>query len=145
MKEELEKVQIEIKSQKPKVISNIPKSDYHPVKDIIKDLEKEKPSKEKCSKEMFEVSEDKVMELNKTNETKNEEKILPCKETQIIPPKPLPRASRTGSICEPMDESVNIPKPVARPRTNSCAPTITSVNPNIPIAGGYKVLFQYLY
>ena len=57
-----------------------------------------------------------------------------------VPPKPLPRTSRTGSMCEQAEDGVNVPKPVARPRTNSCAPVITSVNPNVPITGGYKVL-----
>ncbi|XP_068984370.1 coronin-7 isoform X1 [Bombus flavifrons] len=50
---------------------------------------------------------------------------------QVIPPKPLPRSSRTNSISE--DE----PKPVARPRTSpSVGSVVTSVNPNA--IGGYK-------
>lgn len=62
---------------------------------------------------------------------------------ESIPPKPLPRTSRTGSMCEQVEDGgVNVPKPVARPRTNSCAPVITSVNPNVPITGGYKVLIS---
>lgn len=52
---------------------------------------------------------------------------------QTIPPKPLPRSSRTNSISE--DE----PKPVARPRTSpSVGSVVTSVNPNA--IGGYKVV-----
>ncbi|KAK9686045.1 WD domain, G-beta repeat [Popillia japonica] len=45
-----------------------------------------------------------------------------------------------GSMCDqPTDtDAVIQPIPVARPRTNSCAPVITSVNPYVPIAGGYK-------
>lgn len=31
------------------------------------------------------------------------------------------------------------PKPVARPRTTNYTPVVTSVNPNAPISGGYKV------
>ncbi|XP_015593294.1 coronin-7 isoform X1 [Cephus cinctus] len=50
---------------------------------------------------------------------------------QSVPPKPLPRSSRTNSISE--DE----PKPVARPRTTPApGPVVTSVNPNM--VGGYK-------
>lgn len=57
----------------------------------------------------------------------------------ILPPKPLPRSSRTNSVCETNEDVNNVQKPVARPRTNSCAPVVTSVNPNMPVAGGYKV------
>lgn len=57
----------------------------------------------------------------------------------VLPPKPLPRASRTNSVCETTEDANNVQKPVARPRTNSCAPVVTSVNPNMPVAGGYKV------
>lgn len=41
----------------------------------------------------------------------------------VTPPKPLPRASRTSSLSE--DEPV-IPKPVARPRTNSVINVVAS-------------------
>lgn len=64
------------------------------------------------------------------------------------PPKPKPRTSRTGSICEPVEET-SAQKPVARTRTNSYASVlpnvnvITPVNPNVPIAGGYKVPIQF--
>lgn len=52
---------------------------------------------------------------------------------QPVPPKPLPRASRTNSISE--DE----PKPVARPRASpNPGSVVTSVNPNA--IGGYKVV-----
>lgn len=52
---------------------------------------------------------------------------------QTVPPKPLPRASRTNSISE--DE----PKPVARPRTSpNPGSIVTPVNPNV--IGGYKVI-----
>lgn len=54
---------------------------------------------------------------------------------QAVPPKPLPRASRTNSISE--DE----PKPVARPRTSpNPGSVVTSVNPNA--IGGYKVVIS---
>ncbi|KAL3267045.1 hypothetical protein HHI36_011187 [Cryptolaemus montrouzieri] len=71
---------------------------------------------------------------NNEFEKMNDDKSVPEK---ICPPKPLPRASRTGSICETTEEG-NIPKPVARPRTNSCVPVVTSVSPIAPITGGYK-------
>lgn len=52
---------------------------------------------------------------------------------QAVPPKPLPRASRTNSISE------EEPKPVARPRTSpNPGSVVTSVNPNA--IGGYKVV-----
>lgn len=129
MKEAVDKINSEIKSSNkslPK--SPVEKPEYHPVKDIIKDLEKEKK---------FDSNDDKVIELNKTNDAKNEEKV--SNDTQIIPPKPLPRTSRTGSVCETIEDPNSTAKPIARPRTNSCAPVVTSVNPNVPIVGGYKV------
>lgn len=43
----------------------------------------------------------------------------------VAPPKPLPRASRTSSFSD--DEPV--PKPVARPRTNSVINAVTSESP----------------
>lgn len=104
------------------------------MKDIIKDLEKDKS----FSDNKYDSIENKN-EYNKANENKeiNQDKpSLP--EMQVVPPKPLPRTCRTGSVCEPVEE--NPPKPIARPRTNSCVPVVTSVNPSVPIAGGYKVL-----
>lgn len=54
---------------------------------------------------------------------------------QAVPPKPLPRASRTNSISE------EEPKPVARPRTSpNPGSVVTSVNPNA--IGGYKVVIN---
>lgn len=54
---------------------------------------------------------------------------------QTVPPKPLPRASRTNSISE------EEPKPVARPRTSpNPGSVVTSVNPNA--IGGYKVVIS---
>lgn len=62
-----------------------------------------------------------------------DEKIKMQNGGQTIPPKPLPRASRTNSVSE--DE----PKPVARPRTSpSPGSVVTSVNPNA--ISGYKVV-----
>ncbi|KAJ4439634.1 hypothetical protein ANN_07762 [Periplaneta americana] len=65
---------------------------------------------------------------------------------QIVPPKPLPRASRAGSLSETEDVVVAPPKP--KPRTTTSAittlqptsiiPPVTSVNPANPITGGYK-------
>lgn len=123
---------------KPKVTAAITKSDYHPVKDIVKDIEKDssKPSGDE------EESIDKVFDSRTSESTRSSsEEIEKVNITAVIPPKPLPRTSRTGSMCDTsVEESTNVPKPVARPRTNSCAPVVTSVNPNIPIAGGYKVI-----
>lgn len=63
----------------------------------------------------------------------NDEKNKVQNGGQPIPPKPLPRASRTNSISE--DE----PKPVARPRVSpNPGSVVTSVNPNA--IGGYKVV-----
>ncbi|PSN53324.1 hypothetical protein C0J52_04075 [Blattella germanica] len=64
---------------------------------------------------------------------------------QIVPPKPLPRASRAGSL-ETEDVVVAPPKPKPRtttsafstPQPTSVVPTVTSVNPATPITGGYK-------
>lgn len=79
------------------------------------------------------------------------------------PPKPLPRSSRTNSFSEEEPtpnsggSSSTVPtttRPIARPRTTastemspptapsaqrSIGSVVTSVNPNAPIAGGYKV------
>ncbi|XP_017767884.1 PREDICTED: coronin-7 isoform X2 [Nicrophorus vespilloides] len=93
----------------------------NPVKEKVKDIEKEK---------VFNAN---ILLKNNTENINGQSKRQEAAE--ILPPKPLPRTSRTGSICE-LEEP--IPKPVARPRTNSCAPIVTSVNPNMPISGGYK-------
>jgi len=64
-----------------------------------------------------------------------EEKIKIQNGGQTVPPKPLPRASRTNSISE------EEPKPVARPRTSpNPGSVVTSVNPNA--IGGYKVVIN---
>lgn len=104
----------------PKITATITKNDFHPVKEIIKDPP--------------EIQDNKVVENNKIN-----------LEEIVVPPKPLPRTSRTGSICEPLEDPNNPPKPVARPRTNSATPIVTSINPNVPIAGGYKVNVVMLF
>nr|XP_050860799.1 coronin-7 isoform X2 [Vespula vulgaris] len=74
-------------------------------------------------------------DIEKTEENKKieieDEKIKMQNGGQTIPPKPLPRASRTNSVSE--DE----PKPVARPRTSpNPGSVVTSVNPNA--ISGYK-------
>lgn len=126
---------------KPKVTAAVTKSEFIPVKDNIKETEKEK---------QFSIDNKNDIVDNKNEYNKiNQEKTNVPSDLQIVPPKPLPRASRTGSICEPAEDVP--PKPVARPRINSCVPVVTSVNPNVPIAGGYKVphqtyhLFLYFY
>ncbi|CAG9762430.1 unnamed protein product [Ceutorhynchus assimilis] len=107
---------------KPKIIQTAPKPKLHPVKNIVQEIEKDQQEiiEDENPRKSFE-------EIKKIEY--EEEKV------SIIPPKPLPRSSRTGSVCEPMED--NAPKPVARPRTNSCVPVVTSVNPNGPL-GGYK-------
>ncbi|XP_024085650.1 coronin-7 isoform X1 [Cimex lectularius] len=96
---------------------------------------------------LFEKDNNEANEIkNKRNsaEIKKEEdnvKIQNGNNEVVMPPKPLPRVSRTGSISEVSDE--NVPKPVARPRTNSIQ---TAQNPtpqagfirSINISGGYK-------
>lgn len=74
------------------------------------------------------------IEDSKKSETEDD-KIKLQNGGQTVPPKPLPRASRTNSISE--DE----PKPVARPRTSpNPGSVVTSVNPNA--IGGYKVVIS---
>ncbi|XP_039310007.1 coronin-7 isoform X2 [Solenopsis invicta] len=73
---------------------------------------------------------EKIEELKKPSEAE-EEKTKIQNGGQTVPPKPLPRASRTNSISE------EEPKPVARPRTSpNPGSVVTSVNPNA--IGGYK-------
>lgn len=126
-----------IKSFSPKITAAIPKNGSNKVTEIKT-----------------------VIELNKINDNKSVEESLPVHQP-IVPPKPLPRASRASSVCEQLEENNGAAKPVARPRTNSCAPigttvtvsstvtvsppvttappVVTSVNPNMPVTGGYKV------
>lgn len=77
---------------------------------------------------------EKIEDLKKLSETE-EEKTKIQNGGQTVPPKPLPRASRTNSISE------EEPKPVARPRTSpNPGSVVTSVNPNA--IGGYKVIIN---
>jgi len=70
---------------------------------------------------------------------------------QIIPPKPLPRASRASSLSETEDVTVAPPKPKPRTATStsntpppiSVIPVVTSVNPTSPITVGYKVSIAF--
>uniref|UniRef100_A0A146LYG7 Coronin n=2 Tax=Lygus hesperus TaxID=30085 RepID=A0A146LYG7_LYGHE len=98
------------------------------------------------TRSMFEKDNNEANDLkNKRNSAeikKDEEiKIQNGNEGQM-PPKPLPRVSRTGSLSEGSDE--NAPKPVARPRTNPVQPP-SAAQPQQPgficsinISGGYK-------
>lgn len=116
-----------VKTFVPKITAAIPKNDFNP---IIKDNKSTDESGD----------EHKLKEHNKNAENLkfiNNEENNGC----VVPPKPLPRASRTNSVCDGVEDINNVPKPVARPRTNSCAPVVTSVSPNMPVAGGYKVSF----
>lgn len=114
-----------IKTFVPKITATIPKHDFNPV---IKD--------NKLSDENKSDDEHTLKENSKNAENL---KFITEENNGVLPPKPLPRASRTNSVCEATEDVNNVPKPVARPRTNSCAPVVTSVNPNMPVAGGYKV------
>lgn len=133
----------------PKITSSIPKTEFiitnndtkqHQFDDI--ETEKQKDNSDKSNNDID----------NKTASSNNELEIEDkfnvqngSGDSHVLPPKPLPRASRTGSICElQTPEEVTstlpvIPKPVARPRTTNYTPVVTSVNPNAPISGGYKV------
>ncbi|CAG9860814.1 unnamed protein product [Phyllotreta striolata] len=112
---------------KPKFIPT-KKLDNHPVRGIISNFEKEKDNKQ---------IEEEQNNINAEKDNDNDEKVIA---PSIIPPKPLPRTSRTSSVCDTQitEDLNNVPKPVARPRTNSCAPVVTSVSPVAPTSGGYK-------
>ncbi|XP_057659505.1 coronin-7 isoform X1 [Diorhabda carinulata] len=123
MREDYNNLKLNSKPEPQKTKSTPQKVDLHPVKGLIKDFEKD-------NKQIEEENNDINAKIN-DNEL---EKI-----TSIIPPKPLPRTSRTSSICDSQSiDDANVPKPVARPRTNSCAPVVTSVSPIAPASGGYK-------
>nr|CAI5857096.1 unnamed protein product [Callosobruchus analis] len=136
-KENAEKAKIAEKAQdtKPKITTTIPKSDFHPVRSIVRDLEKDS-NKLPESKEVEETIP--AASLPASSEVGSTEKVNEV----VVPPKPLPRTSRTSSMCDSLpsslEDAANAPKPVARPRTNSLAPVVTSVNPTAPISGGYK-------
>ncbi|KAJ8922826.1 hypothetical protein NQ315_007861 [Exocentrus adspersus] len=134
--------QLDYSETKPKVTATITKNDYCPVKNIIKDLDKDTTNRNRQFNEEEEepskkIPESKTSDSLKYNAVETDKVNIPA--PAVVPPKPLPRTSRTGSMCDTStEESTNAPKPVARPRTNSCAPVVTSVNPNAPITGGYK-------
>lgn len=111
-----------VKTFHPKITAAIPKSDFIP---LIKDDNYPEETR----------NDHKITEQNRNTENL---KFVAEETNEVVPPKPLPRASRTNSVCEPNEEN-NALKPVARPRTNSCVPVVTSVNPNATVAGGYKV------
>lgn len=76
---------------------------------------------------------EKIEDVKKPSEVEEEKIKMQNGSNQAVPPKPLPRASRTNSISE------EEPKPVARPRTSpNPGSVVTSVNPNA--IGGYKVV-----
>lgn len=82
------------------------------------------------SDKLFENEKDESKKLE--NEKNEDEKSKLQNGSQPVPPKPLPRSSRTNSLS---DEE---PKPVPLPRTTpNSVPVVTSVNPNV--IGGYKV------
>lgn len=135
MKEEQQKIIATPKpsESRPKVTGAVTKPSYHPVKDIIRDIEQDNKSPEEVTLNVTDTQFD--------GDCEPSEKV----NNSIVPPKPLPRTSRTNSMCDTsMEDPANAPKPVARPRTNSCAPIVTSVNPNVPVSGGYKVILVFL-
>ncbi|XP_030763580.1 coronin-7 isoform X2 [Sitophilus oryzae] len=137
LREEFEKSKANRKpaESKPKIIETSVKPEIHPVRSIVKELEKDKENvPEKSPKKNVDEIDKKISEVKAATEEEDKEKA-PAQ--TIVPPKPLPRTSRTSSVCESTEEASSAPKPVARPRTNSCVPIVTSVNPNGPI-GGYK-------
>lgn len=78
---------------------------------------------------------EKIEESKKPSEAEEEKTKVQNGGQTTVPPKPLPRASRTNSISE------EEPKPVARPRTSpNPGSVVTSVNPNA--IGGYKVIIN---
>lgn len=103
-----------------------------------KDAKLEKVAEEMKESKILEKSE----KVDNVEKREKSEKIEKCEKADekaklqngahAMPPKPLPRASRTNSISE------EEPKPVARPRTTpGPGAIVTSVNPNV--VGGYKV------
>lgn len=133
LQEEYNNKNIDDNLTKPKVTAAVTKSEFIPV------IEKEKKvlNEKENEKQFIDNKNDIVENKNEYNKIIDKKENREKNDAQIVPPKPLPRASRTGSICEPVEDIP--PKPVARPRINSCVPVVTSVNPNVPIAGGYKV------
>ncbi|XP_023703949.1 coronin-7 isoform X2 [Cryptotermes secundus] len=81
-----------------------------------------------------------------SDSTKSHQQNGSSENHQIIPPKPLPRALRGGSLSETEDVVVAPPKPKPRTTTStistsqptSVIPPVTSVNPATAITGGYK-------
>lgn len=136
MREEFNAKKLNFKPELKPKISPTKKPEHHPVKGIISNFEKEK-EKEKDNKQI-EEEKNTINAVHADKDVDSQEKVN-C--PSIIPPKPLPRTSRTSSMCDSqsVDDGNNAPKPVARPRTNSLAPIVTSVSPVAPATGGYKV------
>lgn len=86
-----------------------------------------------------------------SDSTKSHQQNGSSESHQIIPPKPLPRALRAGSLSETEDVVVAPPKPKPRTTTStistsqptSVIPPVTSVNPATAITGGYKVSITF--
>ncbi|CAH1104052.1 unnamed protein product [Psylliodes chrysocephalus] len=135
MREEFNAKKLNFKPELKPKISPTKKPEHHPVKGIISNFEKEK-EKEKDNKQI-EEEKNTINAVHADKDVDSQEKVN-C--PSIIPPKPLPRTSRTSSMCDSqsVDDGNNAPKPVARPRTNSLAPIVTSVSPVAPATGGYK-------
>lgn len=122
-KEKVEKKPAVISTFIPKVTASIPKAEFIPINN---------KTEEEIIKPKSEIITD-TMDNKENYEEENGQNG-----DHVVPPKPLPRASRTGSINDLLEET-QAPRPVARPRTTNYTPVVTSVNPNAPISGGYKV------
>jgi hypothetical protein len=95
------------------------------------------PEKDDMIPEKNDIYEDKEEYRKAELDNMEDEKSKVQNGAQTIPPKPLPRASRTNSLSEEGNNKEE-PKPVARPRTTpNPGSVVTSVNPNV--IGGYKV------
>lgn len=118
----------------PKITSSLPKTEFI----ITANNDNKQNSKCDENNEKNNGSDKNNDNDNKSNSDLEDTFNVQNGESHIVPPKPLPRSSRTGSICE-APEDTTTPRPVARPRTTNYTPVVTSVNPNAPITGGYKV------
>jgi hypothetical protein len=83
--------------------------------------------------------------LHNSDSTKSHQQNGSSESHQIIPPKPLPRASRASSLSETEDVAPPKPKPrtttstISTSQPTSVIPPVTSVHPATHFTGGYKV------
>lgn len=153
----------------PKITSSIPKSEFI-ITNKVNDTKQIKfDENEKENAKIEKANNDLVVDNRVASNNDSEDEIFVQNgsngsgggDGHVVPPKPLPRASRTGSICDATEDNFPLaaatttsttttptsttPRPVARPRTTNYTPVVTSVNPNAPISGGYKVLASFIH